>query len=115
MKGGDGVRPASPTCRAERPGPGEPPTVVVGTTRPPRGGLAAAGCKEGVGWLGSLGSVGPAFRIHIRNCGAEGGGCFWPELWEEGGNEWGRQKIERLGKFSVALLGRSCYLPRGWC
>lgn len=63
MRGGDGVRPASPACRAERPGLGEPPTVAVGTTRPARGGLAAAGCKEGAGWLGSLGSAGPAFRF----------------------------------------------------
>lgn len=94
-------------------------SVAVGTTRPAREGLAAAGCKEGAGWLGSLMGVGPALGIRIRNSGVGGGGvCFWPGLWEEDVSEWGRQKTERLEHFSMALFERGLKgssFPRGWC
>lgn len=69
------VRPPSSACLAGRPRPGEPLTVAMGTTRPARGGLAGAECKEGAGWLGSLMGVGPAVGIRIRNCSVGGGEC----------------------------------------
>lgn len=71
---GRGVRPASPASPGGVLGPGESSDSSVGTARPARDGLAAAGWEEAAGRWESSRGVGPALGIRPRNGGVRGGG-----------------------------------------
>lgn len=46
------------------------------------------------------------FSSRTVAAGEEGRVCYRPELWEEDGSEWGREKPRGLENFSVALIER---------